>query len=335
MSESIYLLSEHTSQILIPRFHVCTWEFRNFHSIIELGVEIKWESIKDLKYLNISIYIPWLSDKKNLQDLYPSLKHASNSTFIFNSPVTNTSYINGNDHLGVIHDFSDGNRLCIIPMPKEIHVEGKLISFKLNLDLIKPASHPANLYFRFYIKTLAGSLPIRKNGISKLTILYDLRLNDMRNIPIELHEKTLKNKCKIESCFCLHIVPNDYDVGLEDPSLKSIRTLEFVSFRQYINLPEIRDQDLVVVFNKKKDEPFSFFTIFNKEQIGTSQFTAAFVVNLLCALLLYFPSVRNFHAPENLPWYCRMPYEFDIAAMIVGFYLVYLLSKAFPKITLK
>lgn len=153
-----------------------------------------------------------------------------------------------------------------------------------------------SLYFRFYIEPKIHLLSTRKTGISRSTIIYDIKLNERRNLPedssIDFEELKL---CNVRSCFAFNILPNSYDLTFFDSStLKNIRTLEFDSFKKYLGDNRVKKDELVVVFNKKKEQDsYAFFSIFSKERIGAGQFALAVLVNLVCAILLLIPTFRE------------------------------------------
>jgi hypothetical protein len=70
--------------------------------------------------------------------------------------------------LGVIHQFSGRNELCILPVNIEIN-EDKIVNLTLNLKqyLSYKEEHP-NVYFRFCIKPYNVLYFYEKKGISKL-----------------------------------------------------------------------------------------------------------------------------------------------------------------------
>jgi hypothetical protein len=133
----------------------------------------------------------------------------------------------------------------------------------------------------------------------------------------------------IKSCFFFNILPNSYDLTFFDSgSLKNIRTLEFDSFKKYLGDNRVKENELVVVFNKKEGkDSYAFFSIFSKERIGAGQFALAILVNLISGILLFIPSFRN---SLNLTFFStnlwkNMPLEvyisISIGLLIVGYFI--------------
>ncbi len=289
MENSFFVFTDKSKSVLLERFHICTWEFNNNSSLVEFGFEISKESITD-DSLTISLFIPWVETACEKSDLYDKLSIADNSRFIFNDSISATKYLKTNtDSLGVIHTFSGRNELCVLPA--EIKVDkDKIVSATLNLKPYREYQQveKPNVYFRFWIKPTVSFISMRKKGISKSTIIYDIKVNERRNIP-DNKTKYFDNKafCKIKYCFSFNILPNRYDiVFFDNTSLKNVRTLEYESFNKYLGDRRVKKDELIVVFNKKQDsESFSFFSIYSTERIGTGQFALAILINIVCSVL--------------------------------------------------
>ena len=69
------------------------WEFKNNSALIEFGGEITnpYEIVD--KKINLMIYIPWITDKHEIIDLYEKLKESENSRFIFNDSVSSNIFL--------------------------------------------------------------------------------------------------------------------------------------------------------------------------------------------------------------------------------------------------
>ena len=296
MDNSFYLFSTSSEQIIIDKFHVCTWEFRNDTSLVEFGCEVNQSSIANLTQLNLALYVPWLTTKCKREDFYSKLKETSNSRFIFNDSITSTDNFDGGEQTnGVVHKFTTKDALCILPVELEKDKNHPVINIKVTLDnyLSKyEGKEKPNLYFRFAITPSTKFISSRKFGISKTTVIYDIKLNEKRNLPEAIQ---VANKCIVKQCFCFNIIPNTYNpIFLDTGSLKNMRTLEYKSFNKYLDDDRVKEDDLVVVFNKKKEsESYSFFSIYSREVIGTSQIAIVVLINLFSSLLLFLPSLRN------------------------------------------
>jgi hypothetical protein len=162
-------------------------------------------------------------------------------------------------------------------LPVNFSIQDKIISAKVKINeynKIKKEERP-NVYFRFFIKPKTPYISIRKSGINKSTIIYDIKINEQRNIPEELIEDFReKSLCKIRYCFSFNILPNKYDIVFFDSSsLQNVRSLEYDSFNKYLGKyiggKSFKKDELLVVFNKKEvkeyeedvSKSFSFFSI--------------------------------------------------------------------------
>lgn len=299
MEHNYFIFSDSTSEIEIERFHICTWEFKDDSALIEFGGEIKCPTELKNDYINIYIYIPWITKKHTIKDLYDNLKDSENSRFIFNDSVTGNIFLDdGKKKNGVIQEFTGRTPLCIMPITSSFNEGTKLIKINISLKHFQGIQNKdkTNLYFRFYIEPNVNLLSTRKSGIGRTTIIYDIKINEKRNLPAdsaaEMNELIM---CKINSCFFFNILPNSYDLTFFDTSsLKNVRTLESDSFKRYLGDKRVKDNELVVVFNKKKSEnSYTFFSIYSKERIGTGQFALAVLGNLICGILLFIPSYRK------------------------------------------
>lgn len=340
MENSFFIYTQKGKNIQIERFHICSWEFNNNSSLVEFGFEISKDSISE-DNLTISLFTPWADTSSKIKDLYEELSIADNSRFIFNDSISATKYLKANtSNSGVIHTFSGRNELCVLP--SEIKIEkDKIVSATLNLKAYREYNQESkpNVYFRFWIKPTVPFISMRKKGVSKSTIIYDIKVNERRNIPDDKigyfndHEF-----CKIRYCFSFNILPNKYDiVFFDNASLKNVRTLEYESFNKYLGDKRVKKDDLIVVFNKKEvkefdkkevAESFSFFSIYSKERIGTGQFALAILINIFCGVLLFIPAYRKTFEPEIslLKVWTVLPSEIFIALGLVVATLIYFIS---------
>lgn len=307
MESSYFIYTAQQENLLIKRFHICTWEFSNSSTLIEFGVELTADSIPAANVLNLILFVPWLTAKCTIEDFYLKLKESSNSRFIFNDAIKGTDPLDdGQNARGVVHRFSERGKLCILPIEAVVDIQSQKINIKVDLQLYNQIAPPAgeskpNVYFRFCITPEKPYIYETKSGIIKSTILYDVRLNQRRNIPPNLLQQILQGKlCKVDTCFCFNIIPNTHDLGFFDSSvLQNVRTLEYGAFRQYMGKKELKEKDLLVVFNKDKGrDSYAFFSIYTKEHVGLDQLAVALLINLLAGLLLFWASV-NTSALEN------------------------------------
>lgn len=343
MENSFFITTPKEVKITIERLHICIWEFEVGSSLIEVGFEIDKESVKSLEKLNLLLYMPWLKGSEKIQDLFPKLKDANNSRFIFNDSITGTKYLveNSND-LGTTHEFSGRGRLCILPITST--TQDKFINITIDLHdyQLLQEDEKANVYCRVSMEPHMSYLSTHKRGIGKYTVIYDIKVNERRNIPLGIERSfSDKNLCKINNCFLFNIIPNKYDiVFFESSHLKSVRALEYQSFKQYLDDERIKANEMIVVFSKKtvnsKEiiESFSFFYIFSKETIGATQFMVAIVLNILCGLLFFIASFRHPPATSVKSFWCsllELPIEIYFAIIIMVLLSVYLFFLPFGR----
>ena len=329
MENSFFIYTEKDNPIQIERFHICSWEFNNNSSLVEFGFEISKESITN-DDLTISLFIPWAEKSCETKDLYDKLSIAANSRFIFNDSISATKYLKNNTtNSGVIHTFSARNELCVLPAEIKIN-EDKIVTATLNLKAYREYDQESkpNVYFRFWIKPSVPFISMRKKGVSKSTIIYDIKVNERRNIPDNKIEYFNNQEfCKIKYCFSFNILPNKYDiVFFDNTSLKNVRTLEYESFNKYLGDKRVKKDELIVVFNKKQDsESFSFFSIYSMERIGPGQFALAILINIVCGVLLFIPAYRKTFVPEIslIKVWSVLPSEIFIALIIAVATLIY------------
>lgn len=331
MENTFFICSE--DKIKISRFHICSWEFRNNQSLLEFGAEIITTTLGGKDKIIIYLFIPWLTKENKIIDLYKQMGQTTNSRFIFNDSVNgNDSLDGGINEAGIIHKFDDREPLCILPIVTSIE-SNRCMTVEIDL---KPynlyAQGKPNIYFRLCIKTKKMPLSTRKMGINKSTIIYDIKVNEKRNIPVsQLGEFKGKEFCEIEKCFCFNILPNSYDIIFPDASLKNVRTLEHNSFNQYLGeVIEIPKDELMVVFNKK-DKDFTFFSIYSQERIGPAQFAAAILINIICGILIFIPSWRKSFNPEKSlsEVWSNLPSEIYISLFIALITLCYFIWPSF------
>src|SRR6476469_6245431 len=134
MDSSIFIYS--AQNLEIERFHLCSWEFQNESCLLEIGCEISAENLTNNDgIIDVDIYIPWLSSRNTLVDLFPKLKEIYNSKFIFNDSIIHThTFDGGRGVLGILHEFQNRPALCILPITIEPEYERHKIRIKLDLS---------------------------------------------------------------------------------------------------------------------------------------------------------------------------------------------------------
>lgn len=310
MENNYFLLSPQHASITIERFHLCTWELRDETALIEFGVEIRPVDKLPNK-LEISIHVPWIKQNHRIHDLYDKLKEEGNCRFIFNDSVEKSEFIKDeNCDFGTIQHLTDHGALYIVPIRPTVNLDTKEICITIETGPLKNKYKAGkHIYFRFYLEPHISLLTTRTQGITKTSLIYDIKINEKRNLPSNLSAKSL---CNINKCFVFHIIPNYYElIFLDNKICKGIRSLEFDSFKKYLPSKKFRRDELVVIFNKKMEESsYTFFSSYAKERISPTQIISAIFINLLCALLLFIANIRiNLSVPyydknlwTNLPW---------------------------------
>jgi hypothetical protein len=299
MENTLFIYSK-VRNIEIERFHICTWDFRDKSSLIEVGFEINHKKI-DVEQTEIKIFItaPWLNSKSKIIDYFSKLKDLDNMKFIFNDVAEGTDIINGNaEKWGCIQRFKEGSSICLLPV--EIKHKENIIELRLNIEEYNKLLNRENIYCRIGIeRNNRESIALKKHGITKTTIIYDLKINERRNLPKDIEPLDL---CGIKTAFFFNIIPNDYSISFYDNNvLVNIRNLEYIGFKNYLNDDRIKKDDLIVVFNKLKEKVgYTFFNVYNHEIIGVGALAVAILLNLLCGILLFLPSLRGDKTDHNI-----------------------------------
>lgn len=344
MDNSYFVFKDKGTPIEIVRFHICSWEFKNETALIEFGYEIDLPEYEGEK-LSLYAFVPWLKQDTLPKDLYPALKGSENSKFIFNEFVHGTDSLDGGSNkAGVVHRFSDRDPLCVLPVKIEADERLGILHLLVNLTEYRGynAGKLPNIYFRYSLSPPTTAISTRKTGISKSTIIYDVKVNEQRNLPPGIEEVLrTRDLCRIESCFCLNVVPNKYELTfLDTAALKNVRTLEFDAFAAYLGDPRLKKDELIVIFNKKKAgegevaPSYSFFSIFYKERIGAGQFALAVLVNLVCGILLFWPAYKENTNLSGFSWATlkQLPAELYIATILAASLLLYFIAPALSKV---
>jgi len=334
MDNSFFILSK--QQVEISRFHICTWDIENKNSFFEIGVEFMFPN--DVKELDFKLVLPSLQ-KKTLSlalnefptslTLTPNIKEPTilclsnnlvnldNSKFIFNDNILNFSEIKGDKRNGAVLSFESRtpNKLAISPA-EDIITEGQVVSFKVRFQ------GEIHCYTRLLIKTPQKTLATEKKGITQTRLIYDFKLNERRNLPENVYKIVKKDYslCKINNCFCFHVVPNSFNISFVDQTmLKNIRKLEVLAFNKYFSneFEPIKEDRYMIIFNKHKGaDSYSFFTIFTKEIIGAKQVLLAIGANILCCFLFSVSALRTSYDSSTNFWE-QIPLEYWIAIAVI------------------
>ncbi|MFA7042746.1 MAG: hypothetical protein WC186_00200 [Bacteroidales bacterium] len=323
MDNSFFILSK--QEVVISRFHICTWDIENTNSFVEIGIEFSPSNQEELDFKFVA---PFAQSTNDVRCLAENLnKDSNNSKFIFNDNIKSFDVIKGDKRNGVIITFETREKLAILPL-ENVSLCDQIVSFKVRCPKF---SVPTQCYIRFLISAKANTLSTVKKGIANTSFIYDIKLNERRNLPNEVHQLTKDeyNLCKVESCFCFHVIPNTFNISFVDQNkLKNVRELEVGAFKNYLpnELDTMKEARYMIVFNKtSKEESYSFFTIFTKEIIGTNQILLAIGANILCSLLFAIASVRlNFN--HEISVWKQIPFEYWIASIILTIVAILLFS---------
>lgn len=316
MNNTYFILSN--KSIVIERLHICTWDFIDSKAAFEIGMEFMPDPF--IKNVEIKLSLPFLKKTDKTTCLMNSLiRDDDNCKFIFNDTIKANKPINGDKRNGAIVEFNSRNSLSILPI-KKLNVDDGVCSFTVdNLN------QTTGNYIRLYVQTTVLNLAVVKKGIAKISYIYDIKVNEKRNLPDNINE-LLNNGfvlCnKINACFCFHVIPSHYNISyLNNNKLKNIRILESEAFNKYLpNTETIKNNESLIVFNKSEKETdgtHTFFSEFDKETIGNKQIVLAIGANVLCSLLFGIYSLRD--CVKEGKWHEWLPWEFwfAIAVLIV------------------
>lgn len=332
--------------IEIERLHLCTWDLSNCNSFIEIGGEIdrnKYFEKNNKHVIELTIAAPILSEvtnKDNIICLAKRLAQSENSKFIFNDSLKSWSEIQGDSRNGVNLSFVEREELSILPIDiLELNSKGYL-----TISIEIPENANKWVYFRILIKTDSKTLALPKRGIASSKYIFDIRINEQRNLSDVIYDAIKREHlkiCNIKSYFCFHIVPNTFEISfVDDDKLNSVRMLETELFKRYLADDidqKIENKKYLIAFNKwvNKDYPnkrkgCSFFSIFKQERLGTGQIVLAIGANILCSLLFASAAFRKENGyiqkiKELERWYEKMPVEYWIAFLILIVLLIYLI----------
>lgn len=322
MNNAYYLLSK--EQIEIKRFHICTWEFPNESSYLEFGFEFPYDCIKN-DSLSLLLSAPFCLKNESVSSLSVNLSDRDNSRFIFNDVVSGIDNVGEDSRDGCIIKFE--NRGCLTVLPCDIGVSRELISFSIK----KPKKYEGNLYIRALVNISDNPVAIKKSGIAQTSYIYDIKINETRNLPQSIYDLKKRddlNICSVEKVFCLHAIPDNFVFTFVDSTkLKSIRKLESSAFQHY--LPQIKgiSQDCynIVFLKDSGKESYSFFSTCTEETIGSKQIALAVGVNILCSLLFAIASFRFVKNPA-IAWYRQIPLEYWGAFGVLVLLCIYLFT---------
>ena len=325
MNNAIFILTD--QPVDIDRLHICTWDLHG-KGELEIGIEFDLREKKNqTDKVEFLLSLPFIGKEDKVLCLARTLltENSANCKFIFNDTVKKVISIGDSPANGGVVEFKGRDPLAILPILCSSIEDGKCVFTVENLDKIKVDVPKAKAYIRFLIETQLEKFVVVHSGITKNSYLYDLKINEMRNIPdsINLCINHGKYICdKIRSCFCMHVVPSDYYLTYADSNkLKNIRILENDAFNRYLVGLHALEDEYIILFQKDQTKEtnelksYSFFTEFEKERLGSEQIIYAVFANLVCSLIIgIFPAKIS---EELGHWYSDLSLGTVIAIGIV------------------
>ena len=334
MNNAIFILTD--QPVDIDRLHICTWDLHG-KGALEIGIEFDLREKKNqTDKVEFLLSLPFIGKEDKVLCLARTLltENSANCKFIFNDTVKKVISIGDSPANGGVVEFKGRDPLAILPILCSSIEDGKCVFTVENLDKIKVDVPKAKAYIRFLIETQLEKFVVVHSGITKNSYLYDLKINEMRNIPdsINLCINHGKYICdKIRSCFCMHVVPSDYYLTYADSNkLKNIRILENDAFNRYLVGLHALEDEYIILFQKDQTKEtdelksYSFFTEFEKERLGSEQIIYAVFANLVCSLIIgIFPAKIS---EELGHWYSDLSLGTVIAigvviCMLVAYYI--------------
>ena len=321
MDNTFFILSDHS--VIIERLHICTWDLQYYHAGIEIGIEFAPTPYS--QNMEFKLSLPFMRKTDIVTCLMDALiRDDDNSKIIFNDTIKANKPIKGDKRNGTILEFGNRNSLSVLPI-KDIKTDDGVLSFS-----VKGVSQQYFNYIRLHIQTDRPSLSVTRTGITKTSLIYDIKINERRNLPSHINElinSSFKICNTIKQCFCFHVVPSSYNISyVNSVNLKNIRILEAEAFNHYLPIRyKMHSNDYIIVFNKVKDVKdgtATFFSEFEKETIGNKQIILAIGTNIICSLLFGLSSIRNSNSSGT--WYNKLPWEFLIAIAILLIFSVWL-----------
>ena len=320
MNNTYFILS--STKLSIDRLHICTWDFLENNASIELGIEFMPTPHK--KDVDFKLSLPFLKATDKVTCLMDSLvRDDDNCKFIFNDTIKTTTHIREDKRNGAILEFSSRSKLSVLPV-RDVKVQDGVCSF-----VVKDVNPTIKNYIRIYIQTSVAKLSIVRRGITKETYIYDIKVNERRNLPSHIND--LLNQgytlCSdVKNCFCFHVIPSKYNIAyLNSAKLKNIRVLESDAFNRYLPCSDtISNNECLIVFNKSSatDGAHTFFSEFEKETIGNKQIIWTIFANILCSLLFGVFSLRSWSRGQE--WYDWLPWEYWATILCLLMLLAYL-----------
>ena len=320
MNRNISILSKKKGAS-IERLHIVTWDIKSKNYYTEYGLEINKGSVKTNE-LVLKLSLPCLpSNSEDIISLDKNLSDLENCRFIFNSDIRQVTLIGSGGVSGNTVTFEGGRKITILSS-QDMKISKDVLEIKIsNLKNIQREV----VYLRFLVKSSQAPFQTKKSEISRRMINYDVRVNESRTASegVKQLQKDGFSFMSVKSCFCLHIIPVEYSMGVIDSTkLKEMRELESESFEKYLGEIARKEEAVLkpssynIVFYKQGDrENYSFFSVFYEETLTNTQLGIAIAVNIISASLFASYEFRTTVNP-GLVW-AQTPWEYWVASFIV------------------
>lgn len=284
-------------------------------------MEIKRDSVESDE-LVLKLSLPCLpSNSEDVISLDKNLSDLENCRFIFNSDVRQVAPIGSGGVSGNTVTF-EGDKKITILSSQDMKISKDVLEIKIsNLKSIQ-----GGVYLRFLVKSSQAPFQTKKNEISRRMINYDVRVNESRTASegVKQLQKDGFSFMSVKSCFCLHIIPVEYSMGVIDSTkLKEMRELESKAFEKYLG--EIAHKEGIklkpsyynIVFYKQGGRGnYSFFSVFYEETLTNTQLGIAIAVNIASTSLFAFYELRTKVNPDlKLD---QIPLEYWIALFVIA-----------------
>lgn len=325
MKDSIYVLSK--QQGAVEKLHLCTWDVRNHNTFVEVGVSIANDgTLPDT--VELYLVLPFLSDKCKIKSLHEELHDNDNYKFIFNEIPENVKAIDGEIRNGSIVQLAgDGDLKSRTHLVANANTEQDKTLPMVKVSFERPEKEVGHAYVRLLIETDKSTIAEVIPGIAKRSYIFDVKINEARNIPsdvLNFKRKEHLNILPVKTAYCLHCVPDNYEITFSDSSkMKNIRKLEKEAFQRYLPVLKNISGEYIITFIKHKEDSgsYSFFTTFNKEVVGNKQLFVAVITNLLCNLLFAIAAFRVVKK-TGVEWYKQIPGEWWVAVFLIALGLI-------------
>lgn len=294
---TIYTLS--SSAVSLEKLHICTWDVKGQKAFIEVGIQLDANGING--GVSVYVYLPFINDSTVVSSLHQELSDEANFRFIFNRSHSNKTLIGGDNRNGSIFTIDKDVNVDEAPQSEDIAIlnvdatieEHKFVKFSFT----RPNDNVSKLYGRVLLKTTHETLANTVSGITKKDYLYDIKINEARNMPDVVFDHKRNNNlllCNPNTVILLHAIPEEWNINYSDSSrLKNVRRLEMDAFKHYMSWIEKVSDEYLITFSKADAKGgASFFTSFTKEHVGSKQLFVAVIMNILCSLLFAFSQIK-------------------------------------------